>query len=180
MSSKTKIIIAGGALIAVLFLGAVGWFIFKAKAASVKVAQEQEAVVENPVEYHLVTKPTAQSDDDMKKLMVGTWRMAGSKSWGADAFTYNAADSRDFKSFTLTNWALVTYDSESNVVYSAGGRYTVQNGIYTEFIDTATGPMTKFIGKKPKFKARVDGDKFYQMSDAKKVNIEEMWQRVGD
>ncbi len=181
MSSNTKIsIAAAGIFIAVLILAGVGFFIFKARAIATKTAQEKQVIEENPVEYYLVKKPVTQTDDEMKKLMIGTWRMAGSKSWGADSFTYEETNNADFKSFTPTNWSIVNYDSSSNLIYSASGHYTVQNGVYTEFIETATGPMAKFIGKKPKFKIHVDADKFYQMSDAKKVNIEEMWQRVGD
>jgi hypothetical protein len=75
----------------------------------------------------------------------------------------------------------VTYDQSSNALYTAGGRYTLEGDNYTESIEVATGFMERSLGAHPKYKIRVDGDMFYQMSAKPPKNgspLEEMWQRV--
>jgi hypothetical protein len=81
--------------------------------------------------------------------------------------------------FTLTNWAIVAYDAGSNILYSASGHYTLHGDNYTESIEAATGMMTRYLGARPAFKIRVDGDNYYQMGSGKNPSIEEVWQRVG-
>ena len=66
----------------------------------------------------------------------------------------------------------------SNVLYSAGGPYTLQGENYTEIIEEATGQMTQYLHARPSFRVRVVGDKYYQMGAGKNPTVEEMWQRV--
>ena len=54
--------------------------------------------------------------------------MAGSEYLNATAFTYNAANARQFKTFTLDTWAVITYTADSNVVYSGGGPLHAHKG----------------------------------------------------
>ena len=74
----------------------------------------------------------------------------------------------------MTNWAIVTYDSRSNVVYSASGPYELNGNLYTETVESGTGNMTNYIGTRLQYKLRVEGDKYYQMGSG----IEETGQRV--
>ncbi len=116
---------------------------------------------------------------ELKRQLVGTWRMAANESWGATQYRYYPAANGYFKTFTLTNWNIVKSDAQSNVLYSAGGAYSLQGNVYIESIDSATGLMNQFLGNHPRFKILVDGDKYYQLGfDGNPPNIKEMWQRV--
>jgi hypothetical protein len=182
-SKKTQTAIIVGIVVlaaAVIVIGIMA-LISKSKQA----AHEKELAAENPVEYNIVLHPSAQSEDELRNELLGTWQMAGNKSYGAAEFTYVPANNGQFKTFTLTNWSIITYDDNSNVLSSASGRYLLASNIYTESIDFATGNMIKVLGKHPKFRIRVDGDKYYQMSASakgtnKKPLIEEMWRRVDE
>jgi hypothetical protein len=77
------------------------------------------------------------------------------------------------------NHAIATYDNNSNLLYSASDHYTLRGDNYTESIEDASGSMARYIGAHPKFRVRIDGDKYYQMGAGKNPGIEEMWQRVG-
>jgi hypothetical protein len=134
---------------------------------------------DNPVEYYVLHTPMVQSESGLRDEMVGTWQLMGAKSQRTGGFVFlQPGGGYYFKSFTLTNWAIVTYDGDSNVLYSAGGHYALQGDSYTESIEAATGMMTQFLGAHPKFRIRLDGDKYYQMGASKNPSIEEMWQRV--
>jgi hypothetical protein len=74
----------------------------------------------------------------------------------------------------LTNWAIVTYDAKSNVVYSASGPYELDGNLYTETVESGTGTMTNYLGVSLHYQLRVEGDKYYQMGSG----IEEMGERV--
>lgn len=173
--AKTAIIIAIGV---VFFLGAITFLILKARA---HVDQKRALAVlkeENPVEYHVLHTPMVQSESELKNELVGTWEMAGARSRNTGQFFFLQPHSGYFKMFTLTNWAIVTYDAESNVVYSASGHYTLHGDSYTESIEAATGQMIRFRGQHPRFKIRVEGDNYYQMGAEKNPVVEELWQRV--
>jgi hypothetical protein len=137
--------------------------------------------VDNPVEYYVLHTPMTKKEDELKNEMEGTWRLAGAHSRRTGGFVYlQPSGNYYFKTFTLTNWSIATYDFSSNLLYSASGHYTLQGELYTESIEAATGQMTQYLHMQPQFKIRMDGDKYYQMGAGKKPSIEEMWQRVDD
>ncbi len=178
-SDKTKMVIIIGsiALAVILIFGGIGFAIFKLHK---KAAQEQalaELKQDNPVEYFVLHTPP-QNETDLRNAMVGTWQLAGTKSSMTGDFVLMQSPQDFRKTFTLTNWAIATYDNDSNLLYSASGHYELRGDNYTESIEDATGMMTRYLGKHPKFKVRVDGDKFYQMGAGKNSSLEEMWQRV--
>ena len=176
--TKTAIIVGIVALVAVLILGGITFLIFKVR---VHMAQEKalaELKADNPVEYYVLHTPMAQSEDELKNEMVGKWQLMGAKSGRTGGFVMLQTPGLYLKSFTLTNWAIVTYDADSNVLYSASGHYTLHGDSYTESIEAATGMMTRYLGAHPGFRIRVDGDTYYQMGAGKNPSIEEMWQRV--
>jgi hypothetical protein len=118
-------------------------------------------------------------ENELKHELSGTWRMAADKSWGATQYHYYPNTNGKYKTFTLTNWSVVQYDADSNVLYSAAGAYSIHGNVYTESIDQATGGMTQFIGAHPQFKILVEGDKYYQLGlGGNPPNIKEMWQRI--
>ena len=178
--TKTGIIIGTVALVAVFVLGGLMFLLIKVRAHVVQARALAQLKADNPVEYYVLHTPPATSEDGLKSEMVGTWRLAGAKSRQTGEFVYLLPGNFYFKSFTLTNWGIVTYDAFSNVLYTASGHYTLHGDNYTESIEAATGMMTRYIGTHPKFIIRLDGDKYYQMGAGKNPSIEEMWQRVGE
>jgi hypothetical protein len=133
----------------------------------------------NPVEYYIQHTPLTQTRDDLRNALVGTWGLAGAKSRRTGGFVMLMSPQNYHKTFTLTNWAIVTCDDNSNVLYTASGHYTLQGDNYTESIEAATGQMTQYLGARPSFKIRLDGDTYYQMSAGRNANpLEEMWRRV--
>jgi hypothetical protein len=176
--TKTAIIVGIVALVAVLLLGGITFLLLKVRAHRVQAGVLARLKADNPVEYYVLHTPAAQSEDDLKNEMVGTWQLIGAKSGRTGQFVHLQSPGSYHKTFTLTNWAIVTCDSNSNVLYTAGGHYTIHGDNYTESIEAATGIMTRYLGAHPGFRIRVDGDNFYQMGAGKNPSIEEMWQRV--
>ena len=176
--TKTAVIVGIVALIAVLIFGGVTFFILKIRAQAVQQRELAELKADNPVEYYVLHTPLTQREDQLRSGMVGTWQLMGAKSRRTGDFVLLQTPNLYLKMFTLTNWAIVTYDTDSNVLYTASGHYTLQGERYTESIEAATGMMTRYIGAHPKFLIRLDGDKYYQMGAGKNPSIEEMWQRV--
>ncbi|HUB86482.1 MAG TPA: hypothetical protein VMB22_01215 [Verrucomicrobiae bacterium] len=176
--SKTAVIIGVGILVAALFFGGIVFFVFKAMVRAAQAKELTELKENNPVEYYVLHTPLQQNQDDLRRSLVGTWELMGARSSMTGEFTRLSSPQNFHKTFTLTNWAIVTYDYNSNVLYSASGHYTLQGELYTESIEAATGAMTKYLGKHAKFKIRVDGDTYYQMGAGKNPSIEEMWQRT--
>ena len=177
--TKTAIIVGIVALIVVLILGGFTFLILKVRAHTAQERALARLKADNPVEYYILHTPAAQSEDELKNEMVGKWQLTGAKSRRTGGFVVlQPGSGYYFKSFTLTNWAIVTYDADSNVLYSAGGHYTLRGDSYTESTEEATGMMTRYLGAHPGFRIRMDGDNYYQMGSGKNPSIEEMWHRV--
>jgi hypothetical protein len=179
-SEKTSstVAISLGAALLILFLAGIlvlGYVVMKQAAQRRDLAKLEQT---NPVEYHVLHTPPAQDDDILKDEMVGTWKLAGAKSRRTRQFVFLSPDNYYFKTFTLTNWSIVTYDGQSNVVYTAGGPYKLAGDNYTETIQYATGVMKQYLHAQPTFHTRVDGDTYYQMGAGRNPALEEMWQRV--
>ena len=177
--NNTAIIIGVLALAGIVILGGIGWLAFKlhAKAAQRRALEELKAA--NPVEYYIQHTPLAQTGDDLRNALIGTWELRGSRNRQTGQFISIPAHSGYFKTWTPTNWSIVTYGLLSNVQYTASGHYTLQGDNYTESIEAATGQITQYLGNRPAFRIRVDGDNYYQMSAGRNSNpLEEMWQRV--
>jgi hypothetical protein len=180
---KTRTLVIACA-VGVVVLAVLGGLTVVGLKIRTKVAQKrqlEELKSEKPVEYYVLHTANTQSEDELKNRMVGTWEMRGLMNRQTGEFIFLSDHSGYFKSWTLTNWSIVTYDFFSNVQYTASGHYTLKGDIYTESIEEATGMMTRYLGAHPQFKIRVDGDKYYQMTAKPPKNanpLEEMWQRV--
>ena len=132
----------------------------------------------NPVEYYILHTPLTQTGDELRNAMAGAWQLAGAKSLRTGEFVRMESPQSYCKTFTLTNWAMVAYDSNSNVLYTASGPYTLQGENCTESIEAATGAKAQFLGTHPIFRIRLNGDKLYEMGMGNNPSIEQMWQRV--
>jgi len=148
-------------------------------ASAVLAAPAADVASQDLVADKILNATNSPDENELRRELVGTWRMAANESWGATHYHYYPEDYGDFKIFTPTDWRVVMYDAQSNLLYSAGGTYTLRGNVYNESIDTATGVTTRFLGNHPRFKILVDGDRYYQMGlDGNPPAIKEMWQRV--
>ena len=170
--SKTAVVIGVGFLLVV----ATAVFVSRSNAR----AREKDFVAYEISHRSLIQKcfGLRVNESKLKHQMIGTWEMAAVKSWGATDFTYLPKHNGRLKIFTATNWSVGYYDSDSNLVVEASGPYTLQGNFYTETIATATGGMVQYLGARPRFNVRVEGDKYFQMGVKHNPPIEEMWQRV--
>jgi len=177
--TRTAVIVGTVIFVVALVLGGLTILGLKIRAHAAQRRALEELKAANPVEYYIQHTPLTQTGDDLRSAMLGTWELRGAMNRQAHQFIFVPARSGYFKSWTATNWSIVTYDMFSNVQYTASGHYTLQGDNYTESIEAATGQMTRYLGAHPKFIIRVDGDSYYQMSAGKNSNpLEEMWQRV--
>lgn len=116
-----------------------------------------------------------QADDsETRRQLEGAWIITDKRLQGNARFTHYRQDNPHFKTWTSTNWAIVTYGSKSNVVFSASGPYELHGDLYTETVVSGTGTMTNYIGARMQYKLRVKGDRYYQMGSG----LEETGQRI--
>jgi RNA polymerase sigma factor (sigma-70 family) len=114
------------------------------------------------------------NDNETRRQLQGSWIITDKRFQGNPRFTHYSTNNPHLKTWTLTNWAIVTYNAKSNVVYSASGPYEIHGDLYTETVKSGTGNMTNYIGTRMQYKLRVKGDRYYQMGSG----IEETGQRI--
>jgi hypothetical protein len=166
MRSIVIVIFAG---VVVLSLGGLLWLVAEKHAGSKQA---------NPVEYYILHTSMTQTGDQLRNALVGEWRLVGAKSTKTGKFVVLDPNNRYFKTFTLTNWATVNYDTSSNMVNSASGPYSLSGDVCTETIETATGSKRQFLGAHVPFRIRVVGDDYYQMGTSLPPSIEQQWHRI--
>src|SRR5215467_842152 len=114
------------------------------------------------------------NDNETRRQLQGSWIITDKRFQGNPRFNHYPTNNPHLKTWTLTNWAIVTYDAKSNAVYSASGPYEIHGDLYTETVQSGTGNMTNYIGSRMQYKLRVKGDRYYQMGSG----IEETGQRI--
>ena len=177
--TRSALIVGTVIFVVVLVLGGLAMLGLKIRAQTAQRRALEKLKAANPIEYYIQHTPLTQTGDDLRNALVGTWELVGAKSRRTGGFVTLMSPQNYHKTFTLTNWAIVTCDNNSNVLYTASGHYTLQGDNYTESIEAATGQMTQYLGAHPSFKIRLDGDTYYQMSAGRNANpLEEMWHRV--
>ena len=113
-------------------------------------------------------------DNETRRQLQGSWIITDKRFQGNPRFNHYPTNNPHLKTWTLTNWAIVTYNAKSNAVYSASGPYEIHGDLYTETVQSGTGNMTNYIGNRMQYKLRVKGDRYYQMGSG----IEETGQRI--
>jgi hypothetical protein len=176
--SRTAVIIGVIVLVVILVVGGIGFVAVKLRAQSAQRRALEELKESNPVEYYILRTPLTQTEDELRNTLAGTWHLAGVRSAKTGEFVRMEIPQNYRKTFTLTNWSQVAYDNDSNVLYTASGRYTLQGENITESIEAATGAKKQFLGTHPTFRIRLDGDNFYEMGTGKNPSVEQMWQRA--
>jgi RNA polymerase sigma factor (sigma-70 family) len=138
--------------------------------------QKKDVVAYEILHESLMQKLLARqaNDTETRRQLEGVWIITDKRFDGTPRFAHYPKNNPHLKTWTLTNWAIVTYDSKSNVVYSAGGPYELHGNLYTETVESGTGGMSNYIGAQLQYQLRVKGDKYYQMGSG----IEETGQRV--
>ncbi len=171
--AKTTVAVSLGILLA----GAAGITVYEAKERTTR----EKDIVAYEIEHQSPLQkmfPQRVDENKLRQQLVGVWAIEAKKFRGNAKYTQYPKDNHRLKIWTSTNWSIVTYDADSNVVYSASGPYELQGNNYTETIESATGGMTNFLGERPQFKIRVDGDKYYQMAPGKNPGLEEIGHRI--
>jgi len=111
---------------------------------------------------------------------LGTWELVSTKYGDAKDFSDYPKERRRLKMITATHFMWVDYDSNTKKTSgSAGGRYSLQDSVYTETIEFIGEGMEAYLGKKQAFTIKIDGEKLTQsgqLSDG--LKIEEVWRRV--
>jgi len=118
--------------------------------------------------------PLPANDNETRRQLQGSWIITDKRFQGNPRFIHYPTNNPHLKTWTLTNWAIVTYNAKSNAVYSASGPYEIHGDLYTETVQKGTGNMTNYIGTRMQYKLRVKGDRYYQMGSG----IEETGQRI--
>jgi hypothetical protein len=62
-------------------------------------------------------------DNETRRQLEGAWIITDKRFQGTARYSHYPKNNPHLKTWTLTNWAIVTYGSKSNVVYSASGTY---------------------------------------------------------
>jgi hypothetical protein len=155
----------------------VGVLLFVGTTMVVVKLRASAAYKRDPVAYKVLHERSPQNEVELRGQMVGVWELVAFKSRQANKLIYLPPNNNNLKIFSETNWSISSRDADSNVIYSAGGPYTLKGNVYTETIETATGQMTQYLHMRPRFRIRVDGDKYYQMG-VNQSPLEEIWQRV--
>lgn len=153
-------------------------FTFGKTASNPDVSSSGSLNETNPVEYYVLHTPLLQNNEQLRNDLVGTWKLVGAKSLKTGKFVVLAAGNRFYKTFTPADWSTASYDSNSNLLNSAGGPYTINGELCTETIATATGDKTRFLGARVPFRIRVIGDDYYQMGSGANPSVEQQWHRV--
>jgi len=126
-----------------------------------------------------------QTNDQLRNALVGKWKLVGTKSIKFGQFFAPDPNHSSFKTLTLPNWANVTYDSSSNVVYAVGGPYSFDGNVLTETIKTESGSKiparaSELLGAHVPFRIRVVGDDYYQIGADSRSSVEQQWHRIGE
>ena len=120
---------------------------------------------------------------ELKKKTIsitGTWQLASYKyGSSSSSFIDVPQGQKRLKLITDNYFTWVSYDTNSNrIVSSAGGTFTLVGDTYTESIDFGLG-MDSYLGNKPAYKIKVEGDMFFLSGQlTENYKIEEIWQRV--
>jgi len=160
--------------------GAVVLFAAGTTTVALKEYAAHRAQQANPVEYNFQHTPMTLTAEQLRMALAGQWKLVGAKSIKTGKFVALDPHNQFFKTFTLTNWATTNYDSNSNLVNSAGGPYTVSGDVSTETIETATGSKRQFLGAHVPYRVRVIGKDYYQMGMGPAPAIEQQWHRVDE
>ena len=109
----------------------------------------------------------------------GTWELVSYKYGPSQsAFTDRTESLQRLKVINKTHFIWVDIDISGKIIQSAGGPYTLNGDIYTEFLEFGYG-MDPYLKTNPQFTIRIEGDMLFQTGLlTPDYKIEEIWKRV--
>lgn len=127
------------------------------------VIAEEEAK-EKPVD--------AEAAVDLRPQMLGAWALVGPPD-----STEKPQPGARMKFWGLNKWVITQSDPKTGeIIYHHGGSYTLDGDNYVETFEFANENTKFLIGKKLKFKIKIDGDSYIQIGDGNDFN--ERWIRL--
>lgn len=127
------------------------------------VIAEEEAK-EKPVD--------AETAVDLRPQMLGAWALVGPPD-----STEKPQPGARMKLWGLNKWVITQSDPKTGeIIYHHGGSYTLDGDNYVETFEFANENTKFLIGKKLKFKIKIDGDSYIQIGDGNEFN--ERWIRL--
>src|ERR1035441_5473003 len=115
--TRTAVILGTVIFVVALVLGSLTFLGLKIRAQAAQRRALEELKATRPVEYYIQHTPLTQMGDDLRNAMLGTWELRGVMNRQMGQFIFLPAQSGNFKTWTPTNWSIVTYDFFSNVQY---------------------------------------------------------------
>ncbi|PQO43429.1 hypothetical protein C5Y97_00510 [Blastopirellula marina] len=130
------------------------------------VTVAEEAAKETP------EQPAAEAPVDLRSQMLGAWALVGPPD-----STEKPQPGARMKFWGLDKWVITQSDPKTGeIIYHHGGSYTLDGDNYVETFEFANENTKFLIGKKLKFKIKIDGDSYIQIGDGNDFN--ERWIRL--
>lgn len=121
---------------------------------------------------------TAPPASSASNPLDGAWEFVSGRYTEPDGKVTDAS-SPELRSQKVLNdgrFVYITFRRDGTFVRSAGGRYSIQGGTYSEKIDASSAEVMH--GKTYSFEWRLVGDLWYHSGMKDGVRLEEVWRRV--
>ncbi|GIV62340.1 MAG: hypothetical protein KatS3mg044_1206 [Rhodothermaceae bacterium] len=124
---------------------------------------------------------TAGEEEDPCPSLAGSWELVSIEDdapalTGAYETDPNYQEAPTLKILNDTHWMFIR-QSADNFIHAQGGRYTLQNGIYTEVVEYSAIPGN--VGLSFVFECRLEGDSlWYHTGGLGDHRYQEVWRRV--
>lgn len=104
--------------------------------------------------------------------ITGTWRMLERNN------VPFAANYTMLKMITPTHFIWTMTDAQGNIINGAGGKYTLEENTYTEFINMILPGMKSFYHTTWVYKVEVEGNKMMISGSVGDMSNKETWEKV--
>ena len=120
---------------------------------------------------------TGQNVNRPNNSIVGVWKLVERNGKPVEGY-------QRIKMITETQFSWTTYSSDGMALQSAGGTYTLEGNVYTEFLKTTSDNMKSYLASKGVFTVEIKDNKLYQKGtlgnnvNSSKQSFDEVWKRV--
>jgi len=120
---------------------------------------------------------TSQNANHPNNSIVGVWKLIEVNGKPIEGI-------QRIKLITETQFSWTTYSSGGIALQSAGGTYTLEGNVYTEFLKTTSDNMKSYLASKGVFTVEIKDNKLYQKGtlgnnvNSSKQSFDEVWKRV--
>lgn len=134
-------------------------------------------VVLTGCEYDPDTAAASDHPEGYCDDLSGSWEMVSMTVTTADTtYTQDESEIPTLKVLNDTHWMFIR-QSADEFVFAQGGRYRLEDGVYTEIVDYSAEPGN--IGQEYVFECRLEGDSlWYHKGDLGSLAVDEVWRRV--